>query len=64
MLADNAVFTGPSDIVAENVTALPASPVANRLVYLTQTSGANAPGLYIYGENIEWTLLSNGAVVS
>ena len=38
--------------------------IIDSLVYLTQTSGANAPGLYIYGENNEWTLISNGAVVS
>lgn len=64
MIVDNAFIENASDIVADNVTTLPASPAANSLVYLTQQSGANAPGLYIYSELGAWVFLSAGAVVS
>jgi len=64
MLVDNAFIENASDIVAENVTTLPSNPAANTLVYLTQTQGANAPGLYIYSELQTWVFLSNGAIVN
>lgn len=64
MLADNAIFQNASDIVADNVTALPQSPKTNTLVYLLQNDGAFVPGLYIYSELGTWTLLSNSAPVT
>lgn len=64
MIVDNAFIENASDIVADNVTALPASQASNTLVYLTLQSGQNAPGLYIYSELGAWVFLSNGAVVS
>lgn len=64
MLNDNARIEGPSDIVADNVTALPATAAANSLVYLTQVDRTFQPGLYIFTEANVWILLSNGEVVS
>lgn len=64
MLNDNAVIEGASDIVADNVTTLPASTTVNSLVYLTQVDRTFQPGLYIFTEANVWILLSNGEVVS
>lgn len=63
MLVDSAVFEGPSTIVAENVTAMPANPDANAMVYLTQQAGEFEPGLYIFLEGA-WMILSTGQEVS
>lgn len=64
MIVDNAFIENASDIVADNVIKLAASPKPNSLVYLIQQDGANAPGLYIYSELGAWIFLSNGAVVT
>lgn len=61
---DNANVQHGSDVVADNVTKIPAAPVTNQMVYLTVTDGAYAPGLYIYSETGAWVLLSNGDVVT
>ena len=63
MLHDNALFENASDIVAENVTALPADPKVNAMVYLTVADGAFQPGLYIFSEVRTWTFLSNSAPI-
>ena len=62
MLVDSAYFVGPAQIVADNVTALPAG-TANALVYLTVQDGDNAPGLYIYLSGA-WKLLSDSDPVT
>lgn len=59
MLVDSGYFEGPSDIVADNVEALPASPEEGQMVYLLQVDGANQPGLFIY-LNSQWNALSTG----
>lgn len=62
MLVDSGFITGPSTIVAENVTTLPETPDANAMVYLTADQGAYVPGLYIYLEDA-WMILSTGKEV-
>lgn len=66
MICDNAHIEHASDIVAHNVTALPSveDSAENALVYLTEISGANQPGLYIYNAVGGWTLISNGEIVT
>lgn len=64
MIVDNAFIENASDIVADNVTVLPSSPAVNSMAYLTQQSGADAPGLYLYSELGVWVFLSNGEVVT
>ena len=58
MLVDNALFDGPSTLVADNVDKLPSDPDANALVYLLQQDGDNAPGLYMYSEST-WKWLTD-----
>ena len=62
-LADNPSIDGPFDVVVPSVTALPATPPFNTMVYLTAQAGANAPGLYIYADPGNWVMISAGAVV-
>lgn len=64
MKFDSAVLENASDIVADNVTTLPATAPFNRLVYLTQVYNSFQPGLYIYSEAGAWVMLSNGPVVT
>lgn len=64
MLSDNAHFKGPSDLVVENVSALPSNPEAYRMVYLTAQQGAVEPGLYVYSAAGLWTLVSTSSTVS
>jgi len=56
MLVDNAILLGPSDIVADNVTSMPSSPVNGHLVYLITASGSLQPSLYMYANN-QWNNL-------
>lgn len=58
MLVDSALFEGDSQLVVENVGALPTSTVQNAMVYLTVQSGTNKPGLYMR-QSSSWVLLSD-----
>lgn len=62
MLADSALMTGPSTIVADNVQSLPEEPDVNALVYLLEPQGDFERGLYIFISGA-WMILSTGPVV-
>lgn len=64
MKLDSAVFAEASDIVVPSVTALPATPPVNTMVYLTEVDRTFNPGLYLYTEAGAWVALSNGEVVT
>lgn len=64
MLNDNALFEGPSDIVAQNVTTLPDTAAVYSLFYLTAQDRTYVPGLYFFLESKVWVLLSNSDPVT